>query len=907
MSLFELIVREAAVDCAISPRKQRVAVLTKRVVHCYRWDISKRPVPSPVLLDSMALPNPDEHVPRQILFVDDDELFILRQARQSESVIQFIRITSEGSLVTRNNIVTLHSPISYMFTDLWHKRLWWIETGRLRFLDKDFETTHESPAPYRHNVPSSSLVQTEAINLDRPLTAPAESGASPLDEDGRYVLFSLTKHGHLFAGERRISSNCTSFILTPSHLIFSTAQHLLKFVHLTIPDLLEVPGDTPEEDERCRNIERGARIINVMPSTYAVVLQMPRGNLETIYPRALVLGGIRKHMDEKDYHKAYRACRDHQVDTNILYDYRPEQFMSNLALFVKQLGKGDRIDDFLSKLKDEDVTKTLYQDTLRRSEGLQVLATDTLNTIAPKPNGLLFSPTDTDKVNKICNALLSVLDPTKHLRSIITAHVCKKPPDLEAGLHLVSNLLKSSSSDAESAISHLCFLTDPNTLYNVSISLYDLELTLLVAQQSQRDPREYLPYLRHLHSLEPLRRAFEIDNSLGYHAKALTSLHALSAHDEAEAYILKHHLFVHALDLYKYSPPNISLYTRHYAAHLASTSHPLQAAILYESLNDHATAYSLYALAHRWRESLSSALLSNPRLSQDQLSFHAISLMTTLNEETRDFKSAAEIASTHPLKDIPLAATLLCRGGWFSDAIRHLALHDLEDAIAEIVDTALATHFAETTNLLADCRAQLMAQVPRIAELRRKKAENPLAFFGGDPAVAAGGEGDVPDNLSIAPTDTSTRTGLGGTLVTRYTSGSRATSRSKRREERKKARGKRGSVYEEEYLVGSVKRLVDRVNAVGEEVGRLVEGLWRRGMRERALGLEEGMGETVRRCGQGVMEVWGVVDAERAGGSKDVVVGRPGGGEGVQWDAEMGTEVPGRPDVKAWRGSGIMD
>jgi IkappaB kinase complex, IKAP component len=62
---------------------------------------------------------------------------------------------------------------------------------------------------------------------------------------------------------------------------------------------MEVPGDTPETDERCRSIERGGRLVTVMPSSFAVILQMPRGNLETIYPRALVLAGIRHFVDRR--------------------------------------------------------------------------------------------------------------------------------------------------------------------------------------------------------------------------------------------------------------------------------------------------------------------------------------------------------------------------------------------------------------------------------------------------------------------------------------------------------------------------------------------------------------------------------------------------------------------------------
>lgn len=119
---------------------------------------------------------------------------------------------------------------------------------------------------------------------------------------------------------------------------------------------MEVPADTPETDERCRSIERGGRIVTVTPSNFAVTLQMPRGNLETIYPRALVLAGIRAFIDAKEYRQAYLTCRNQMVDMNILHDYAPQQFMENVPLFIAQVKKVEYIDEFLSRLKYDPFT-----------------------------------------------------------------------------------------------------------------------------------------------------------------------------------------------------------------------------------------------------------------------------------------------------------------------------------------------------------------------------------------------------------------------------------------------------------------------------------------------------------------------------------------------------------------------
>ena len=162
---------------------------------------------------------------------------------------------------------------------------------------------------------------------------------------------TLSSSGRLTVDGRDICRNCTSFLKTPSHLIFTTSQHLLKFVHVTDAEQMDVPADTPELDERCRSIERGAKLVTVMPSLCALVLQMPRGNLETIYPRALVLAGIRDSIQAKKYRKAFLACRNHRVDMNIMHDYHPQAFIADVELFVDQVRKVEHIDLFLSQLR----------------------------------------------------------------------------------------------------------------------------------------------------------------------------------------------------------------------------------------------------------------------------------------------------------------------------------------------------------------------------------------------------------------------------------------------------------------------------------------------------------------------------------------------------------------------------
>ena len=301
-----------------------------------------------------------------------------------------------------------------------------------------------------------------------------------------------------------------------------------------------------------------------------------------------------------------------------------------------------------------------------------------------------------------------------------------------------------------------------------------------------------------------------------------------------------------------------------------------------------------------WREALSCAELLP--LQETQLYSFASTIAGSL-QELKDYYSAAIVHQDY-LHDLESAARLFCKGYFYADAIRILSLRKRPELIDTVIDAGLVEGMATMTELLAECKAQLNAQVPRLRELRIKKLEEPLAFYDGDVNDGM----DIPDNVSLAGTNAST---TGGSLFTRYTNrtgtvgtnATRRTSKNRRREERKRARGKKGSVYEEEYLVNSIGRLIDRINGVGDEVGRLVVGLMRRGMRERAKAVEIAMVEVVGLCKDCLGEVF--QNESKLGQEeekvKDADVDRLPGEDAVPWDSTEISQIRKEvPEVKVF-------
>lgn len=289
---------------------------------------------------------------------------------------------------------------------------------------------------------------------------------------------------------------------------------------------------------------------------------------------------------------------------------------------------------------------------------------------------------------------------------------------------------------------------------------------------------------------------------------------------------------------------------RLYADYLSASNLHREAALAYEFLDDHASAWPCYRSANLWREALSSATLAG--ISPTDLESLATSLADGL-AESKDYQSASIITFDY-LSDLSASTRLLCRGCHFAEAMRIVTLRKQPALISEVIDPGLVERSAEMTEFLADMKGQLLAQVPRLRELREKKAQDPMAFYEGMD------DANIPDNISLAPTDTTS----GNTFMTRYTNRTgtvntqttRKTSKNKRREERKRARGKKGTVYEEEYLVNSIERLIERINGMQDEIQRLVEGLVRRGMRERADAVSKAVADVIERCRAAVKEIY---------------------------------------------------
>ncbi len=173
------------------------------------------------------------------------------------------------------------------------------------------------------------------------------------------------------------------------------------------------------------------------------------------------------------------------------------------------------------------------------------------------------------KVNTICDSLRSVFETLSHskyhplsyfifiyryLLCILTTYVRKSPAELEEALKMVASLKsqKEGQLSAEKALKHLCWLVEPNKLFDVALGLYDFPLVLMVAQKSQKDPKEYIPFLTNLEKLEKYYQRFTIDMHLSRYSSALIHLSQAGDQyfDDVLAKMKQYELYSIAIDLY---------------------------------------------------------------------------------------------------------------------------------------------------------------------------------------------------------------------------------------------------------------------------------------------------------------------------------------------------------------------
>lgn len=126
------------------------------------------------------------------------------------------------------------------------------------------------------------------IDIPQSLSSPATPLFLGLTRSG--ILSSATAS----SPPRTLRQNANSFTVSGDLVVYTTLAHEAHFVPASLLATADAVTDVGGERRR---VERGSRIVASIPSSMSLVLQMPRGNLETVNPRPMVMATIHVDVD----------------------------------------------------------------------------------------------------------------------------------------------------------------------------------------------------------------------------------------------------------------------------------------------------------------------------------------------------------------------------------------------------------------------------------------------------------------------------------------------------------------------------------------------------------------------------------------------------------------------------------
>ncbi|KAL2558017.1 Elongator complex protein 1 [Forsythia ovata] len=535
------------------------------------------------------------------------------------------------------------------------------------------------------------------------------------DEQEKDLLFGLDDNGRLHLKGMIISNNCGSFSVYSNsagkrmtHLVLVSKQDLLFIVD--IDDILHgqleekyenflpvMKKGKGENEKNCINIwEKGAQVVGVLhEDESAVIIQTTRGNLECVYPRKLVLTSIVNALVQKRFRDALFMVRRHRIDFNVIVDHCGWQaFLQSAAEFVKQVNNLSYITEFVCAMKNEDVMEILYKNCM----SLPCIKEDK-SVVRGGPKGL----DGNNKVSSVLMAIRKALEeqieesPAREL-CILTTLARNDPPALEEALGRIKVIRDRELSEtddtlrvyypsAEESLKHLLWLSDSDAVFEAALGLYDLNLAAIVALNSQKDPKEFLPFLQELECMPTVLMQYNIDLKLQRYERALRHImSAGAAYYEDSMNLMKNNPTLFPLGLQLIGDPHMRRQVLEaWGDHLNSTKCFEDAATAYLRCFCLEKALKAYRACGNWKGVLTVAGLI--KLGKDEI----LQLAHELCEELQALGKpgdAAKIALEYCSDLNNTISLLVCARDW-EEALRISFLHRRDDLISEVKNASL--------------------------------------------------------------------------------------------------------------------------------------------------------------------------------------------------------------------------
>lgn len=313
-------------------------------------------------------------------------------------------------------------------------------------------------------------------------------------------IFSLSDN-NFFYDDNLVMDNITSYLICDSYVMLTTTNDMLYCFDLNNNENMNMKAAQMALYERL--IAKSALLICFLPYSSSIVLQLERGDFEIIKPRILSIRLVKTLLAEKKYAEACNIVKYDRLNTDVLVDLDYDGFMSNIEPFVCSFEQLDFLNVFITGLQDENVVHRMYKNCILGQ----------VKKVELKKQTVLGKLIETmERVNRV-----------KYLSSIITARVMLNQfEEMLIDFKWAKEQQKTINIDA--IFDTVIPLINPEVLLNAALSLQQFDMVQWVANKTQMDPLEYMPFINELADMDPDYRSYKINIHLKRYDLALESL-----------------------------------------------------------------------------------------------------------------------------------------------------------------------------------------------------------------------------------------------------------------------------------------------------------------------------------------------------------------------------------------------
>jgi len=214
MALHEISVHSNVLDVAFNADASEIAVLHQQGISIFEWKNLSASSPAPELTGRYTFEKIESSEGNflQISFSENSDVLVLNRHGPDSAIIRYGFEEDTGRLERKIDTKGPASSIATLSS--------FVENGVIHSFVQDKSGGLHSLLFGDHSLSHCNLpMQLPWIQI--------------ISKGEWQIAFGMSSNGYLYANSRLLAKNCTSFLVTPAHLIFTTTMHLIKFVHLT--------------------------------------------------------------------------------------------------------------------------------------------------------------------------------------------------------------------------------------------------------------------------------------------------------------------------------------------------------------------------------------------------------------------------------------------------------------------------------------------------------------------------------------------------------------------------------------------------------------------------------------------------------------------------------------------------